>query len=578
MGESDRGLHPRSIGSGDTVSRRILTRHEEWDQLGPFWFNVTQEMSNYDSLARETDRIGQIWLGNAWENAYNVQFFYDGNGRLSKIIGRNWNGGLWQTSSRDSLLYNAYGLVVEELVDVFNGSVWVPYQRYLVAYDPALRPVEVVGMAWGGSAWTNSVRYTLAFDSEGRLIESAFQIWSASRWTNVARSLFTYDTGGNLATQTDQFWSGEVWVNDVRYTMTYDGSGSLVELLQEIRIAGAWWYDLREIYNNDQAGLPGDILTQYWDGFVWVDERVEYIVYDGRNPVEEFSQHWTGSEWVNERKTSYAWMTIVTPSEVTRLYAVGDGWNMVSLPLEVADPSKEAVYPAAVSSAFAFDAGYSASPTIETGKGYWLKFSGGQKVSLTGGLVTRDTIPVTAGWNMVGSVGVPVPASSVGSIPGGLVSSSFFGFDAGYQAAAVIEPGKGYWVKMAEAGQLVMSGSADMPPATRLSMTLTDAEPPSPPSGTADDAGLPAGTSLAHNYPNPFNPSTTIEYRLAGPGRVRLTVHDIVGREVAVLVDEVREAGEGRAVLDGSRLSSGVYTYRLLAGSQILTGRMLLVR
>ncbi len=74
---------------------------------------------------------------------------------------------------------------------------------------------------------------------------------------------------------------------------------------------------------------------------------------------------------------------------------------------------------------------------------------------------------------------------------------------------------------------------------------------------------LPASPSLKQNYPNPFNPSTTIAFTLPGAADVKVSVHDMLGREVSVLLEEKRGAGAHEVTFDGSGLSSGVYICRL---------------
>ena len=76
------------------------------------------------------------------------------------------------------------------------------------------------------------------------------------------------------------------------------------------------------------------------------------------------------------------------------------------------------------------------------------------------------------------------------------------------------------------------------------------------------------------NYPNPFRQGATIEYRLPAGGHVRLTMYDVLGRELAVLVDERQSAGSHFAKLDASSWPNGVYLYRLEAGNQVATGRL----
>ncbi len=79
-------------------------------------------------------------------------------------------------------------------------------------------------------------------------------------------------------------------------------------------------------------------------------------------------------------------------------------------------------------------------------------------------------------------------------------------------------------------------------------------------------ADVPTRFVLQQNYPNPFNPSTTITYELPKSSEVRLSVYDMLGREVTVLVSEKRDAGIHEVKFDGSHLASGVYFYRLTAG------------
>jgi len=89
---------------------------------------------------------------------------------------------------------------------------------------------------------------------------------------------------------------------------------------------------------------------------------------------------------------------------------------------------------------------------------------------------------------------------------------------------------------------------------------------------------VPYGFELYQNYPNPFNPTTTIEYRLSSSGFVSLKVYDVLGREVATLVNERQKAGTHTVIFDASRLLSGVYFCRLVAGSHSAVKKMLMIK
>ena len=83
---------------------------------------------------------------------------------------------------------------------------------------------------------------------------------------------------------------------------------------------------------------------------------------------------------------------------------------------------------------------------------------------------------------------------------------------------------------------------------------------------------------LEQNFPNPFNPTTTIQYQLPAEARVTLKVYDILGSEVATLVNEVQEAGYKEVQFNGSNYASGMYIYRLTSGNFSSIKKMMLVK
>lgn len=89
---------------------------------------------------------------------------------------------------------------------------------------------------------------------------------------------------------------------------------------------------------------------------------------------------------------------------------------------------------------------------------------------------------------------------------------------------------------------------------------------------------IPEDYSLTQNYPNPFNPTTNIEYRIPEQSFVELKVYDVLGNEVAVLVNEFQNAGTYRADFIGIELTSGIYFYKLQSGNFIETKKMLLLK
>ena len=84
--------------------------------------------------------------------------------------------------------------------------------------------------------------------------------------------------------------------------------------------------------------------------------------------------------------------------------------------------------------------------------------------------------------------------------------------------------------------------------------------------------------ALEQNYPNPFNPSTKIKYSIKEKGNVELKIFDMLGSEIATLVNEEQTAGHYEVIFNASHLSSGVYLYTIKSGSFVQTRKMLLMK
>ena len=91
-------------------------------------------------------------------------------------------------------------------------------------------------------------------------------------------------------------------------------------------------------------------------------------------------------------------------------------------------------------------------------------------------------------------------------------------------------------------------------------------------------AEKPSRFSLSQNYPNPFNPSTTIGYELPIDSRVTMKIYDLLGREIAILINDWSTAGYHQVVVDASELSTGVYFYQLEAAGLTATKKLLILK
>jgi hypothetical protein len=142
--------------------------------------------------------------------------------------------------------------------------------------------------------------------------------------------------------------------------------------------------------------------------------------------------------------------------------ALAAGWNLISNPVTnpITGDSVLQLYPTSVNSyAFEFNAGtgYSQRYRLANGIGYWEKFTAAVSQPVTGTMRTFDSVSVSAGWNIVGSISCTVDTSTIVNIPPGLRSSNWFAYAGGYSPVTQILPGRAYWVKASGTGKFAFS-------------------------------------------------------------------------------------------------------------------------
>ncbi len=204
-------------------------------------------------------------------------------------------------------------------------------------------------------------------------------------------------------------------------------------------------------------------------------------------------------------------IAVRTAADVTS-FTVGAKWNIVSVPRIPADSSALALFPGAVSLAFAFDGAYLPKALLQNGAGYWLKFDAAGDIEISGASLPALAIPVQQGWNLIGALDHPVPAPA-----GGVIGSQFFGYAGHYVTADTLYPAMGYWVKATGSGTIPLGGPGAAPrtasgvSGTAIPVTVTGAD------GSAQTVYLvPSGSFGAASYElPPVPPSEAFDVRFS---------------------------------------------------------------
>ncbi|MFA6585811.1 MAG: T9SS type A sorting domain-containing protein [Candidatus Paceibacterota bacterium] len=230
---------------------------------------------------------------------------------------------------------------------------------------------------------------------------------------------------------------------------------------------------------------------------------------------------------------------------------------------------------------FMYTMGYQTTDTLYPRKGYWIKtkksffgWYGGYQPKML------DTFFVKTGWNFIGSLVDSVTLGNIKSIPTDMQLSDFYVFiDGEYVKSDTIAPGCAYWVHASSEGAIIMALSDGSEPQQKTIHVVPINElPPLPPGDFVDEEKIiPKEFSLSQNHPNPFNPTTMINYELPEARHVTLEVYNMLGQKVTTLVDGMEDAGYKMITFDGSKFPSGIYFYHMSIGEDYLLVRKMIL-
>jgi hypothetical protein len=454
-------------------------------------------------------------------------------GAVNRVhVYQTWADSVWVNSTKDSITTDAQGHGISYVYDQWDGRVWVHLHRYtFINYDVNGNLTAYSDQGWSGNDWTNGWVYRYYYDGSSRPTRGLTQQWSGSDWVNVDLVNMTYDALGHLATSLQQTWSNGAWVNAQQSNYAYDLNGRRSTYLYQTWDGSVWTnVDLNSYtyYLNGANELSH--LHQTWNGSTWIDVERSTNTYgvDGR-PSNYLYQTWSASAWVDAYLESYAYAASGYYSSVIKKWGDGSGW------------------------------------------GNWLKYIYTEDAN---GLVTTVLMQF---WN--GSVGQNHDLESYtydanGRLMNGVSQSWTQDGWKTYSQYTYTYDADGRAVSRLHRYSYAIAGVYGLWNESRDDYTYQQATWV----GVRDPQEAPIHYALSENAPNPFSSQTQVSYTLATEGNVRVTIYDVVGREIATLVNGRQGPGAHSVKWNARLVPSGVYLYRLKAGSFVQTRKMLLLK
>ena len=370
---------------------------------------------------------------------------------------------------------------------------------------------------------TDTARHLYSFNSNAKKTSDLTQKLTGGLWMDTQRETNTYDANNNMLTELHEYWSNGQWVNTWRYTYTYDANNNVLTYLYEQWSNGQLLEPLRGTYTYDANNNMLTHLVKEWEQYVLgqlVYSKLYTYTYDANNNMlTELLESWWNGQWVNTWRYTYT-------------YDANN--NILTYLLEQWSNGQWEYW-------YRYTYTYDANNNVLTylDEQWW----NGQWVNQGRYTYTYDA-------------------------QGGLTSASFYGWINSSWSPMDYHHIFGYWVSDDAGNFYSFDRGYNFTFIRKVIVT-----------GVASDIGnIAAAYSLSQNYPNPFNPSTKISWQLTVGSQATLKVYDILGREVATLVNDYRQAGKYETEFNAETLPSGVYFYRLQAGLFVEAKKMILLK
>ncbi len=487
-------------------------------------------------LHEKMDSLVSVALDSSYSKV-KTTYEYDENGYFTKITKIFYKDGIQIKGGSYTLDFRDDGQLNSLLRMSFRNGEWIPAEKESKIYDPHGNLIQSIREEWDttSNSWINLSKNELTYDAMDRVIVSTSYSWSSGAWVPHTRTNWGYDSNNDLVLQIGQIWENGAWVNTYKAEYTYDTNHNIIK---------------SNSFN--------------WENGVWVNNWKNTYVYDSNNNmISSNSYEWNSANNVWENKYWNLYNYNSNNLLVFKLFKIWNSdnstWRDVSRAIHDYDDNLQII-----------------SHLYE-------KFIDGEWQ-----LYFREDYEYTSGGLLKSYIYTSEDRkerynfryNSMGLCNGGnheIWNNDHWEFTdvGGYLRMP--------WMFIYKCTVFVCFSA--YPYYERYAYTSYGYEFSVYYQGVTsvdENDTPPAEFTLKQNYPNPFNPATVINYQIPETEFVSLKVFDVLGNEVATLVNQQQGGGRYSVTFDalsvGRPVSSGIYFYRLQAGNNIRVRKMMLLK